>query len=84
MTITVVLAEDNALLRPGHARPVGSAADLDMVGAAADPPGCPALVDEHQPDVVVTDLRMTPTHTNEGLAVAERLRTRHRTPAWYC
>ena len=70
--ITVVLAEDNALLRHGLARLIGSAADLELVGAAADLPGCLALVEEHGPDVVVTDIRMPPTHTDEGLAIAAR------------
>ncbi len=73
MPITVVLAEDNALLRHGLARLIDSAPDLHLVGAAADLPGCLALVDEHAPDVVVTDIRMPPDHTDEGLAVAAKL-----------
>ncbi len=75
MSITVVLAEDNALLRHGLSRLIDSAADLELVGAAADQPRCLALVEEHAPDVVVTDIRMPPTHTDEGLAIAARLRT---------
>ena len=73
MPITVVLAEDNALLRHGLARLIDSAPDLRLVGAAADLPGCLALVDEHAPDVVVTDIRMPPNHTDESLAVAAKL-----------
>jgi DNA-binding NarL/FixJ family response regulator len=72
--ITVVLAEDNALLRHGLARLIGSAADLELVGAAADLPGCLALVEEHGPDVVVTDIRMPPGNTDEGIQAATRLR----------
>jgi DNA-binding NarL/FixJ family response regulator len=75
VSITVVLAEDNALLRHGLSRLIDSTADLDLVGAAADLPRCLALVGEHAPDVVVTDIRMPPTHTDEGLAIAARLRT---------
>jgi DNA-binding NarL/FixJ family response regulator len=75
VSITVVLAEDNALLRHGLSRLIDSAADLELVGAAADQPRCLALVEEHAPDVVVTDIRMPPTHTDEGLAIAARLRT---------
>jgi DNA-binding NarL/FixJ family response regulator len=75
VSITVVLAEDNALLRHGLSRLIDSAVDLDLVGAAADLPRCLALVEEHAPDVVVTDIRMPPTHTDEGLAIAARLRT---------
>jgi DNA-binding NarL/FixJ family response regulator len=75
--ITVVLAEDNALLRHGLARLIGSAADLELVGAAADLPGCLALVEEHGPDVVVTDIRMPPTGSDEGVQAATRLRETH-------
>jgi DNA-binding NarL/FixJ family response regulator len=71
--ITVVLAEDNALLRHGLSRLIDSAPDLQLVGAASDLPGCLALVEEHGPDVVVTDIRMPPNHTDEGLTVATRL-----------
>ena len=70
----VVLAEDNALLRAGLVRLVDSAEDLDLVGAAADLPALTALVETEQPDVVVTDIRMPPTHTDEGIALATRLR----------
>ena len=72
MPIRVVLAEDNALLRHGLARLIDSAADLELVGAAADLAGCLAMVEEHQPDVVVTDIRMPPSHTDEGLTIAAR------------
>ena len=70
--ITVVLAEDNALLRHGLARLIDSAPDLELLGAAADLPGCLALIEEHRPDVVVTDIRMPPNHADEGLAIAAR------------
>ena len=72
MPIRIVLAEDNALLRHGLARLIDSAADLELVGAAADLAGCLAMVEEHRPDVVVTDIRMPPSHTDEGLTVAAR------------
>jgi DNA-binding NarL/FixJ family response regulator len=75
--ITVVLAEDNALLRHGLARLIDSAADLETVGTAADLPSCLALVEKHAPAVVVTDIRMPPTHTDEGLSIAAQLRTTH-------
>jgi DNA-binding NarL/FixJ family response regulator len=75
VTTRVVLAEDNALLRAGLARLVETAADLTLVGTAADLPALQALVETEAPDVVVTDIRMPPTHTDEGIAVAARLRT---------
>ncbi|ODU25306.1 MAG: DNA-binding response regulator [Pseudonocardia sp. SCN 73-27] len=75
MTISVVLAEDNALLRHGLVRLVGADDDLELVGSAADLPGLRALVDEHKPQVVVTDIRMPPTNSDEGISFAADLRT---------
>jgi DNA-binding NarL/FixJ family response regulator len=74
VTTTVVLAEDNALLREGLARVLEAAADIELLGTAADLPGLEALLAEHRPDVVVTDIRMPPSGTDEGIRVAARLR----------
>jgi DNA-binding NarL/FixJ family response regulator len=74
MPIRVVLAEDNALLREGVSRLVDAQADMELVGVAADLPGLLAQVDEHGPDVVVTDIRMPPTGTDEGIEAAAWLR----------
>lgn len=76
MKIRVVLAEDNALLRHGLVRLIDGTEDLSLVGAAPDLPTLTALIDEHDPDVVVTDIRMPPTHSDEGLSVAADLRVR--------
>ena len=73
-TIRVILAEDNALLREGVARLVDSHEDLELVGAASDLPELLKLVDECDPDVVVTDIRMPPTGTDEGIQAASWLR----------
>nr|WP_216361869.1 response regulator transcription factor [Pseudonocardia sp. N23] len=73
--MSVVLAEDNALLRHGLVRLVGADPDLELVGSAADLPSLRELVDEHAPQVVVTDIRMPPTNTDEGIAFAADLRT---------
>ena len=75
--IRVVLAEDNALLREGVAKLIESRSGLELVGAAQDLPGLLALVDEDRPDVVLTDLRMPPTQTDEGISIAHRLRETH-------
>ena len=72
--IRVVLAEDNALLRAGVAKLLASADDVEVVGTAADLDGLLATVEETVPDVVVTDIRMPPTGTDEGIRVALRLR----------
>ncbi|HEU4841166.1 MAG TPA: response regulator transcription factor [Ilumatobacteraceae bacterium] len=72
--ITVVLGEDHALLRAGLATLLGDADDIDLLGVGEDLPSLTALIDEHDPDVVVTDIRMPPTGTDEGITLAARLR----------
>ena len=73
----VVLAEDNSLLRHGLVRLIQGAPDLELVGSAADLPALKALIETQTPDVVVTDIRMPPTNTDEGIAIAASLRTMH-------
>jgi len=75
--IRIVLAEDNALLREGMSRLVDAQEDLELVGVAADLPSLLALVAEATPDVVVTDIRMPPTGTDEGVQAAAWLREHH-------
>jgi DNA-binding NarL/FixJ family response regulator len=72
--IRVVLAEDHVLLREGMARLVSASGDLELAGVAADLPELLAVVAEQQPDVVVTDIRMPPTGTNEGIQAAAWIR----------
>ena len=74
MTIRVVLAEDNTLLREGIASLLERAVDIDLAGTAADRPELEALVECTDPHVVVTDIRMPPTGTDEGIQIAARLR----------
>jgi DNA-binding NarL/FixJ family response regulator len=73
-TVRVALAEDNVLLREGISRLVAANADFELAGVAADLPQLLALVREQQPDVVVTDIRMPPTGTDEGIQAASWLR----------
>jgi len=73
-SIRVVLAEDNALLREGISRIIDGESDLDLVGRAADLPQLLELIDDATPDVVVTDIRMPPTGTDEGIQAASWLR----------
>src|SRR5215469_17373912 len=68
--IRVVLAEDHVLLREGISRLVAADEDLELVGTAGDLPQLLALVERELPDVVVTDIRMPPTGTNEGIQAA--------------
>ena len=72
----MVLAEDNVLLREGLAKLIESSDGLELVGAAGDLPGLLALVDDVAPDVVITDIRMPPTSTDEGIRAANEIRSR--------
>jgi DNA-binding NarL/FixJ family response regulator len=69
----VVLAEDSVLLREGLVWMLRSV-HIDVVAAVADAEALLNAVDEHRPDLVVTDVRMPPTHTDEGLRAALVLR----------
>jgi len=73
-TIRVVLAEDNVLLREGVARLVAGQPDLELAGVASDLPGLLSVIEQESPDVVVTDIRMPPTGTDEGIQAATWLR----------
>ncbi|MEO6317471.1 MAG: response regulator transcription factor [Acidimicrobiales bacterium] len=74
MGIRVVLAEDNTLLREGIARLLERAEDIELVGTAIDRPTLEALIEAESPDLVVTDIRMPPTGTDEGIQIAAALR----------
>jgi DNA-binding NarL/FixJ family response regulator len=74
VTIRVVLAEDNALLREGITRLISSDEEFELVGVASDYPELIELITTHEPDVVVTDIRMPPTGTDEGIRAAAWLR----------
>ena len=82
--VRVALAEDNVLLREGVSRLVAANADFELVGVASDLPQLLALVREQAPDVVVTDIRMPPTGTDEGIRAAAWIRENHPGSAWWC
>lgn len=71
----IVIAEDDALLREGLALLL-RAESLDVVATTGDADGFLAAVDEHHPDVAVVDVRMPPTHTDEGVVAAVEARRR--------
>ncbi|MEZ0491289.1 response regulator [Kineococcus sp. TBRC 1896] len=72
----IVIGEDDALLREGLALLL-AAEGLDVVATAADADALLAAVDEHRPDVAIVDVRMPPTHTDEGIRAAVRARSTH-------
>ena len=74
MAIRVVLAEDNVLLREGVARLLESASELDLVATCDDLDSLERAIEEQKPDVVLTDIRMPPTNTDEGIRAAAALR----------
>jgi DNA-binding NarL/FixJ family response regulator len=75
--IRVVLAEDNYLVREGVRQLIDAQPELQVVAVCTDFDSLLAAVEEHQPDVVLTDIRMPPTGTDEGIRAAEQLRQRH-------
>jgi len=72
----LILAEDSALLREGLARTL-AARGIEVTGEAPEPASLYRLVDRDPPDVILLDLRMPPTFTDEGLLAAERIRAAH-------
>lgn len=77
MPIRVVLAEDNYLVREGLARLLESEPDLQVVTTCDDYDALLAAVEAHRPDVVLTDIRMPPTGTDEGIRAADHIRRNH-------
>ena len=75
MPIRVVLADDSLAVREVLAQILNRSPDIDLVATADDEPTLLAAIEETRPDVVVTDVRMPPTGTDEGVRVAGRLAT---------
>jgi DNA-binding NarL/FixJ family response regulator len=73
-SLRVVVADDSYLLREALAHVLGAADAVELVGSCPDHPSLMLTIEQEQPDVVVTDIRMPPTHTDEGLRVAAQLR----------
>ena len=84
MANRVVLAEDNYIAREGIGQLLGSGGD-DRGRAVVRRPGLAARRGrERAPDVVVTDIRMPPTDTDEGIRAAAELRETHPRSASWC
>ncbi len=75
--IRVVIAEDNYLVREGIKQLIESLPELELAAVCEDMDSLLEAVEKTSPDVVMTDIRMPPTGTDEGLRVAERLRETH-------
>lgn len=77
MPIRIVLADDHYLVREGVAALIGTEAGLELVTTADDHDSALAAIEQHRPDVVITDIRMPPTGTDEGVRIAGHLRRAH-------
>ena len=77
MPVRIVFAEDNYLVREGTAALLAEADEIDLVASVGDLPGLLAAVEEHAPEAVLTDIRMPPTNTTEGIDAARRIRIEH-------
>jgi DNA-binding NarL/FixJ family response regulator len=72
----VVIADDAMLIREGTARLLQDA-DVEVAGTAGDARDLLQLVAIEHPDVAIVDIKMPPTHTDEGLVAAEQIRSCH-------
>lgn len=73
MPIRLVVAEDSYLLREGLTLLLDGDPDIDLVATVVSLPELEAAVEHHRPEVVLTDIRMPPTSTDEGIRAAEQL-----------
>jgi DNA-binding NarL/FixJ family response regulator len=73
----VIVADDDYLVRSGITALLRELTDVDVVGTASSIDTLFAAVDEHRPDVVLTDIRMPPQWDDEGIAAARRIRREH-------
>ncbi len=74
MPIRVVIADDNLLVREGLAQVLAGQQNIELVGAYGDLPSLVEALEADPPDVVLTDIRMPPSHSDEGIRLAGLLR----------
>ena len=75
--LRIVFAEDNYLVREGTVALLAEAGAVEVVGTAADLDELLAAVGDLQPDAVLTDIRMPPSGTDEGIRAAKQIRAEH-------
>jgi DNA-binding NarL/FixJ family response regulator len=75
--LRVVFAEDSFLVRQGTATLLAEVPEVDLVRLVEDPQALVTAVEELEPDAVLTDIRMPPTHTTEGIDAAKQIRARY-------
>jgi DNA-binding NarL/FixJ family response regulator len=77
MGLSVVFADDNYLVREGISALLTEAEDIELVETVTDPASLLRAVAEHRPDAVLTDIRMPPSYTTEGIDAAKRIRAEY-------
>jgi DNA-binding NarL/FixJ family response regulator len=77
MGLRVVFADDNYLVREGISALLTETAEIELVDTATDPASLLKSVADHQPEAVLTDIRMPPSYTTEGIEAAKRIRAEH-------
>ena len=77
MAVRVGVADDSFLIREALTRLLGEADEIELVAVCADGEELATAVDACHPDVVLVDIRMPPTMTDEGIRLAAQLRTTH-------
>jgi DNA-binding NarL/FixJ family response regulator len=75
--IKVVIAEDTYLVRTALEQILGESDRIEVVGSCGDRDSLTAAIERERPDAVLTDIRMPPTGTDEGIQVAQALRVSH-------
>src|SRR4051812_19379852 len=77
MPIRIALGEDSLLVREGVRQMLATDPAVEIVAAVGDFDALHDACDQLRPDVVLTDIRMPPTNTNEGIRLAQELRDTH-------
>jgi DNA-binding NarL/FixJ family response regulator len=77
VSIRVVLADDSYIVRQGLEQMLAIAEAVDVVESCADPAALMEAIERESPDVVITDIRMPPDHSDEGIRIAAELRESH-------
>jgi DNA-binding NarL/FixJ family response regulator len=77
MAIRVALADDSLIVREGIQQLLDTQPDVEVVAACADPESLLEAIEAVRPDVVLTDIRMPPSNTDEGIRLAHQLRESH-------
>jgi DNA-binding NarL/FixJ family response regulator len=77
VSVRVVVADDNLIAREGILQLLALEPEFEVVAACGDLPEVLEAVDREAPDAVLTDIRMPPSHSDEGIRIANQLRRTH-------